>query len=136
MKINKIKDWFSDRWIIIWGLITILFVLYFMFGCQSETKSLLDPKQKVTRLELQSEIDFLLQQTQARIEDLDKQDAIRNMILNQAIVIAQTGTVNPIGVMTSILAILGIFSTADDIRLRKKLKKTLTYEPIKNGSSN
>lgn len=127
--LDKIIDWLIEHWILIITLFIILVTLIFIFGCQSETQSLVLANEKVTRSQLLDEFQLLKLKFTRRIEELDQQDTIRDMILQQSMLIAQTGTVNPIGLVTSLLAILGIGATADDVRLRKLRKKTLTLEP-------
>ena len=119
----------KDKWPLIVSTIIGGVLLVFAYGCEPETKSLLDPDEKVNRTQLQSELEFLIATSHARFQDLDRQQQFRDMILQQSVLIAETGTVNPVGLLTSLLAILGVGATADDIRLRKQRKKTLTYVP-------
>ena len=110
--------------IIISGIVAILLLVY-AYGCQPTTKSLRDPAQKVTREELSYEVETLLSESRLRIADLDRQQELRNLIFQQTLVIAESGTVNPVGVITALLAIMGVGATVDDVRLRKKQKKDL-----------
>lgn len=105
------------------------FILIYAYGCEPKTKSLTRPGGKVTRIELQTELELFIARAAAGKKDLDRQDEIRDFIFNQALVIAQGNTVNPIGVLTGVLAILGIGATADDIRLRRQRKKEPYLDP-------
>ena len=111
-----------------------IFLVCYAYGCEPKTKSLIDPQRKVDRAQLKTEIELLMMQSENRIADLDRQVAIRKAVFEQGLLIAQTGTINPLGVATSLLAILGIGMTADDIRLRKKVKvQDVQIETAKNG---
>jgi len=127
---NKILDFVKDKWPIMIAYNVVISLLFFAFACTPKTESLIEPDKKVTLEQLQSEVDILIFRSEARLADLQKQYELRDFILNQSLTIAQTGEVNPIGLITSIIAIMGIGAGADDIRLRKQRKKTLTYEPV------
>ena len=86
----------------------------YAFGCQPETTSLLDPKEKVTANELATEMEFLLARFENRKNDIEKQQALRNFILNQTFTIAQTGAINPLAIATSFMSLLGIGAMADE----------------------
>ena len=132
---TKILQHLKDKWPILISLSIGAVLLFFAYGCEPETKSLIDPNLKVNRTQLQSELEFLVATSHARFQDLDRQQQFRDMILQQSILIAETGDVNPVGLLTSIIALLGIGAGADDLRVRKKLKTTLTYDPnVKNPS--
>lgn len=128
-RIHNLKLWFGEYWA--WWITLNLcsFVLLFAYGCEPKTKSLINENEKITRAELQSELGLLLARAKRGTEDLDRQDKIRNLIFENAIFIAQGGQVNPIGVVTSILALLGIGVTVDDVRLRNERKKQPVLDP-------
>ena len=128
-KIHNLKLWFGEYWTW-WVTLNICsLVLLYAYGCQPKTKSLTQPDHKVTRSELQTEIEMLLAKARIGEADLERQEEIRNLIFNQTLLVAQGQPVSPLGVMTSILAILGIGATADDVRLRKQRKKQPIYNP-------
>ncbi len=128
---RSIKGFLTDKFtFVIAGVISIVF-LFYIFSCEPTTRSMLDPTRKVTRLELTSEAELLMAKFQVKVNELDRQSDLRNFILQQTLVVAQSGTINPIGIVTGLLAIMGIGATADDIRLRRQRKNQITYEPIK-----
>jgi len=106
--------------------VACILLLVFAYGCQPQTKSLIDPNEKVTRAELDYEIETLLARSKIRLADLDRQEELRSLLFEQTFIIAESGTVNPVGIITALMAIMGIGATADDIRLRKKQKKPST----------
>lgn len=122
-------DFVKDKWPILLAWNLCIFLVWYAYGCEPKTTSLIDPGQKITLEQLQNEVDILMLKSETRLNDLQKQYELRDFVFNQSIKIAETGTINPIGVITSLLAVMGIGLGADDLRLRKERKKTLTYEP-------
>ena len=110
-------------------LITIAFLLYF-FGCESKVRSVTNPERKITRSELQLELDTLVSKCEIGFSQLDKQDEIRNLILQQALIAANATSFNPIGLITSLGTVLGIGATVDNVRKRKEIKKIKTTGEI------
>jgi hypothetical protein len=90
-------------------------IIYF-YGCESKTCSLLDPSNKVTRTELNAEIAVIEARLQERTNDLDRQDALRKFIAEQASVVSTGGTVNPIGAINSLISIFAVGYAVDSKR--------------------
>lgn len=108
------------------SVILISTAICFLYSCDSTTMSLRDPNQKVSRYELQAEYDYITAQLLIRTKDLDRQDAIKALITDQAALFAETGTINPAGLITSVIAIFGIGAAVDNIRKRKVIANNLT----------
>jgi hypothetical protein len=126
----KLKDFIVDKWTFLLSLVMCGFLLIYAYGCEPTTKSLTDPTRMVDRAMLQIELNTMLATYEQRIDDLNRQEEIRNILLQQSLLVAQGGTPNPLGILTSLLAILGIGAAADDVRLRRERRKTLTYAPV------
>lgn len=101
--------------------IITLAISFWLYGCQSTVLSLNGTKEKITRDQLQFELDSLLAAAEKRFADLDRQDEFKKYIIDQALIFAQGGTLNPIGVFTALAAIGGVGATVDSVRTRKKL---------------
>lgn len=97
-------------------------VVVWIYGCQSETRSLHRPNVKVTRGELQIELDTLLATAEERFADLDQQDALKQTLFENALIWSQTGAFNPVGLFVSLAAIAGVGATVDNVRKRKVIK--------------
>lgn len=126
--IQKILNFYNDNWTHVVSMNACIFLIWFAYGCEPKTKSLTQPGQEVTRAELIGELEILKLQYKSRTDDLDKQELLRDFILQQTVIVAQTGTVNPIGIATALLALLGLGAGVDDIRLRRQRAK----QPILN----
>lgn len=108
----------DNHWAAVAGIILIVGGIWFL-GCQSTTKSLIDPAKKVTRGELQAEVNYLLAQAKVKLADLDRQDEIRRLIAEQATLFGSTGSFNPMGLLNLGVSVFAVGSALD---ARRKLK--------------
>lgn len=126
------KRFFKENASTLIAIAIIAFLLWLIFGCESQVKSLIDPAKKVTRPELTIELESELQrleylarkldaQAQAKFQSLDSQDKIKQLLTQQIYIYTSTGGVNPLGIATSLMSILGIGAVTDNVRLRKKI---------------
>lgn len=121
--VKKVLNFFNENH---WQSITVLVVMLlflWLYGCQSKVTSTTDSKAMVTRIELQGEIEAYLAIAKSKMTTLDEQDAFRKTLLDNAALLSASGTVNPIGVLNSIISILAIGSAVDSKNKVKKLTK-------------
>lgn len=117
---DKILKWLNDQhWYVI-ALMLIVGLGLWTYGCESTTGSLLDPNQKVNRAGLQNEINYILGQAEIKAANLDKQDEIKQALLDAATIIGSTGQINPSGLI-SLAATIGAISFG--LNRNQKLKK-------------
>lgn len=112
--------------VIVSVLITVGFLLY-CYSCESKVKSFNHDGQMVTRQELQLELNNFVNLAQIRFLDLDRQDQIKALILQNAMVLVQGSPFNPAGLLTGIAAIYGISQASVNVsrtvnNVRKKRK--------------
>jgi len=129
---NILFDW-SNKKGSLFAAAGVCLLLLYAFGCQPKTRSLVDPGRKVDRAELLSELEILKLQYSNREADLDKQEEIRNIILQQSFKIASGGDINPLGLITSALAVFGAGASVDNVRLRRKAKNDSQDKKIDNA---
>lgn len=106
--------------------IAVLFclaILVWLYGCQSKVMSLTGSGQLVTRPVIQMELDTFMKLAEIRFADLDRQDAFKQALVNAAILTAETGTFNPMGVIAILFGSLGVGTAVDNVRNRAKIKK-------------
>jgi len=99
-------------------LITVLVTvgtLVFLYGCPPKTQSLVASNKLVNRQELQLELDQLIGLAQLRMTDLDKQEELRAVILQNALILVQGQPFNPLGLLTGVAAIYGIAQGGSNI---------------------
>lgn len=92
--------------LVVWGL-----------GCQVTTENPFDPAEKVTQSELEAEVQLYVAKVQTAYDDIERQEAIRAALLEAGLAYAQGGGVNPIGLATTLMGIVGIGAVYDN---RKK----------------
>lgn len=111
------------------GMILALAVAIWAYGCQSSVVSILDPPAKVTRPELQLELDSMLELAKIRFAALDRKDKIKDTFFNAAIQYSAEGSINPIAFALTLGNLLGLSAVIDNRRkdvLIKTLKNNVT----------
>lgn len=88
------------------------FVLFYMYACEPKVRSLNNSKRFVNRAELSAELNHIIDTADIRFASLDRQDKLRAIILNNALVIVQGQPFNPAGLITAILSVYGITQAA------------------------
>lgn len=108
------------------ALIVLTALLFWGYGCPPRVKSLLQPGQMVTRPELQVELHAITETAEFRFADLDQQDAFRDIIFKNVLLSVETGTLNPVGIITLLTSLYGIGRGAKDVkdRIKKNNKNT------------
>jgi len=124
--------WIKKHWqSLMIGLVTIGFVI-FMYGCEPKVKSLNHSGVFVTRAELQLELETVMTLAEIRVADLDRQQALRNLILQNALILAAGQPLNPVGILTAIAALYGIGQASNNVV--KTVKNTVKKKAGNNGT--
>jgi len=93
-------------------------VVAWTYGCESQVTSIVYAPNRVTRGELQIEVETFMAQAKLKFENLDKQDQIKSTIFNTVLEFAQGGKVNPAAVAIVIGNILGLGAILDNVKKR------------------
>lgn len=112
-----------------------IFLLWF-FGCQSKSPSIVHEGLQVTEPELrveysaemrrlESEIEHLEEITKIRLQDIYRQDRMKQALYQNALLIAEGGTINPLGILSLLGTLFGIGAAIDN-RRKDGLIKGLT----------
>lgn len=112
----------SDNWPKLVAILVLTAILFWGYGCPSRVDSLITDGKKVTRPELQIELDTIVSTAEFRLADLDRQDQFRDIVFQNVMLMAQTGTMNPAGIITLLLGIYGATRGAKDIKDRIEKK--------------
>lgn len=91
-------------------------VLFSVIGCEPQTQSLIHPDRKVTRGELNIELETLLATARLRTEDLARQEQLRNIIFQSTMTIAQGGALSWPGLLLAMGNIVGVGAIVDNRR--------------------
>ncbi|MBA7474039.1 hypothetical protein ES707_09386 [subsurface metagenome] len=113
------------------GIVTAILtgaLCIFLYSCESQTKSLVDPTRLINRAELQLELDQFMATAQLRRADLDRQDAFRALIIENSLLLVQGTPFNPVSLIMSIAGIYGFAHAASKstkyvIKTKNKLKE-------------
>ena len=111
-------------------LVCIGFLVY-VFGCQPKTPSLRDRTILVNRQELQLELDQFITMAQLRMADLDKQEQLRAIVLQNALILVDGQPFNPLGIITALAAIYGIKQGGSNVT--KVIKTGIEKRKVNNG---
>lgn len=121
----KISD-FVQNWPKTIAILVLTALLFWGYSCQPQVRSLIHPDQKVTRPQLQVELDTIIATAEFRMADLDRQDAFRDIIFKNALLMVETGTINPLGIITLLTGLYGVTRGVKDVkdRIKKNNNKT------------
>jgi len=109
-------------------------ILLSSLSCESRVPSILKAtslsmngstavKSLITREELSAELTYIASIAEKRFADLDRQDELRKMISEQAVIIAAGGSVNPAGVISLLMGIMGVGAVIDNRKKQSALTK-------------
>jgi hypothetical protein len=96
----------------------------YLVGCESSVTSPVNPPKRVTRVQLEAEVERLMVDVELAVEDLNKQDLFKQKLFEIGLAAAQGGTINPVGAGVTLLGILGIGAVADN-RKKDSIIKTM-----------
>jgi len=106
--------------------------LFYCYGCEPKVRSLNSNYQLVTRSELQLELDNILATAQIRMLDLDKQEQLRSLILQNALIVVQGQPFNPLGILTGLAAVYGIAQGGQNVK--QVVKNISTKRKVNNDT--
>ena len=120
---SKILKYLNDNhWYIIAGCVIFIMILW-TYGCESQVESMINPPKLINRAELENELNYLVGLVEVKAEDLNRQDMIKQSLLDAANIIGAGGSINPSGLL-NIAATIGAISFG--LNRNQKLKKILT----------
>jgi len=124
------------QWTVVFFIAAIGLGLW-VIGCESTTTNPFNPIEKVTRVELNTEVDHYLAKVDLAYEDLNKQDLIKQKISEIALNFMQGGAIDPVGTGIMMLGLLGVGATIDNRRkdtVIKTLKNNVVNsKEVENG---
>lgn len=125
----------KDNLPLVIAMILCIGLLFWTVACPPRTQSIVSPETKVTAAELQLELDTIISTARLRMADLEKQQEFRDIILQNALLVIQTGTFNPLGIVTSLLTFYGVGSIANSTRkvVKKKVEERKLVKKLNNN---
>ena len=126
---DKVKEVLRHNQFVGLAVVVVIVMAVWLVGCNSTTKSVLNPDEMVTRSGLNMEVKIFKEKVAAGIKDLDQQDLFKQELFNIGVAVAQGGTINPVGAGITLLGILGVGAVADN------RKKDSIIKTLQNGST-
>lgn len=102
---KKILKFLNDNHHYIIAAAIIIAAMFWTYGCESNVSGLLNPNQRISRQELQIEINYIIAQAEVKFMDLDKQDQLKQALLDLGSTFATTGTLNPTGLLNTAISV-------------------------------
>ncbi len=125
--------WIKKHTTIIVTILITFGVLFFLYACEAKTHSLTKTDKLVNRQELQFELDQFISLARIRMLDLDKQEQLRAIVLENALILVQGQPFNPFGLISAVAAIYGLTKAGSTVS--KKVKYTLIKRKANNGTT-
>jgi len=119
---------FKEKWLVYLIMLIGNVLLLISMGCPSKVTSLIDSTKRVTRAELQIELDHFIASAGIKLDQLDKQDELRDIVLKNAFIMVETGTFNPLAIATALFALYGAGNAVN--QTKNAVKKKINH---KNG---
>jgi len=122
-------EWFKSHKTALIGYLICIGVMFYVYACEPKTKSLTNNGTLVTEPELQAELDHFIATAEIRFASLERQRKLRQLVLNNALVVVEGQPFNPVGLITGILALYGTAQAA------KNTKGAITNARVKRKSN-
>lgn len=116
-------EWFKKHLSLLFIITVTGGLLIYIFGCEPKVTSLINNRKPVTRQELQLELDTIIHTARIRVADLDRQDKLRAIVLQNALVLVQGQPFNPVGLITAVAALYGVTQGASKVTKVVKVSK-------------
>lgn len=114
--VESIKKWISHNQALVVSIVLASILLFVGFGCQVTTTSPFQPEHKVTRAQLQVEVENYAAQVKLASQDLDRKELILKTITDTLVAYTTTGGINPTGLIGLAGLILGGGAIVDNRR--------------------
>lgn len=114
--IDKIKTFVRHNSGLVGGVVICAMLLVWS-GCQVTTENPFNPGEKITVQELDAAVNLYVTKVSAAYDDIEKQEAIRAAILEAGLAYAGGGGIDPLGIASTLMGILGLGAIYDN---RKK----------------
>lgn len=118
-------NWLKKYKSLITACLISFFVLLYVYGCEPKVESINGNRRMVTREELQVELNQIMALAEVRMLELEKQEQLRALILENALIIVEGQPFNPVGLITGFAALYGVSQGSFQIGrgVKNKVKK-------------
>lgn len=130
---QTITKWIRHNQGVFIAVIICVGLLIWTIGCESKVTSMTDPTKKVTAEELdlevekesvrlETELDQLVKMVQLKRKELQRQEEIKQKLLDFALLTSQSGALNMSGMIGLVAGVMGVGAVVDN-RLKDKVIK-------------
>ncbi|NVM23980.1 MAG: hypothetical protein HWN68_19650 [Desulfobacterales bacterium] len=126
-------EWIKKHGSVVITVVVTICLLIWLYGCEPKVRSLNDSERRVTRQELQLELNQLIGLAELRMLDLDRQERLRAIILQNALILVQGQPFNPVGLITAVAAVYGVSQAGGNVS--KVVKVAREKRKVKNGTA-
>lgn len=120
---QKLLDHLAAHWPQTIAIVLALSVTVWLVGCPPTAPSPLDPTKQLTAAELAAELEYIIVRFDISQADIAQQERFRKILINNALLIVETGTFNPLGILTGLAALYGVGSAGNSLKNKIKNKK-------------
>ncbi len=124
-------EWIKEHKSFLISVLVIISVVIYLYGCESKVRSITDGSRLINRQELQLELDQFVGTVRIRMADLAKQDQLRTLILENALILVQGQPFNPLGLLTGVSAVYGFAQAGRNAAAG--VKKVYNKKRVNNG---
>ncbi len=126
-------SWLKKYWVFLAVVGFAVILTFFGYGCEPKVVSLNGGPKMVNRAELQLELEQIISTAQLRMLDLDKQEQLRGIILENALILVNGQPMNPVGIITAVAALYGF--TQGGRNISKVVKTKRKNKGTENGTT-
>ena len=119
------------------AIVVCILLVVFGYGCAVTVTSPFNPAEKVTASELDIEVAAYANKVTLAYEDIERKEQIRATILEAGLAYAQGGGINPLGLATTLMGVVGLGSIIDNRRKDSIIKsKSNALAAVQKGPAN
>ena len=111
-----ILQWIKEHTTLLTTILVSIGFLIYCYGCQPRVRSLINRNVFINRQELQLELDQFIGMAQLRIVDLNRQEELRAIVLQNALILVRGQPFNPLGIITAIASVYGVTQVTRNIK--------------------
>lgn len=123
-------EWIKNHVSLLITILVSIGLVFYLVACEPKTMSLREEDKRVNRQELQLELDQVIGLAQLRMADLERQEQLRAIILQNALILVQGQPFNPVGLITAAAAVYGLTQGG------KNITKVVTAKHNKGKGNN
>lgn len=128
-----VYNWLKKNRTAIITVFVTLALCFWLYACESQVESLNGGGVMVTRGQLQLELENIFARAELKVLDLDRQDAFRNLIIQNGLLIVSGQPFNAFGILSGFAAIYGLAQVGS--KVTKVVKTNVQKRKVTNDTT-